>query len=607
MESLTDRKQSLDRERDAVSKAGKLHLIHWSVISLSLLLTFAAWYFSKQQVDEKIEFQFTRESDQVVELVSERMRKYEDGLWGGVSAIQARGGDISYKDWLTFANSLQIDLKYPGINGIGVVHYVAPDKLGSYLKDQRQDRPNFHLHPEHKETEFWPITAIEPVSLNAKAIGLDMAHEENRHTAAKRARDSGSAQITGPIVLVQDEGRTPGFLFYAPFYKGGVYETQEDRRENITGLVYAPFVVKKLMAGTLEKDKRHVGISIVDGNELLYDEHVETETDFDPDPLYTKTYSVELYGREWSFDIRSTKSFRHAASNSQPLIILAGGIFIDSLLFALFLVLSRANRRAIAFADRMTSQLRETVKRVESTNAELARRNAELDEFTFVASHDLQEPLRKLISYGELLEEDLGDNLTDEAKEDLGFISDAASRMQTLVEDLLTLSRAGRAEIERARFPLDNSVSLALEALALRVKEIDPVINRDDLPEVRGDANLMSQVYQNLIGNALKFRGDNQPLIRLTAEADNGHWILGVLDNGVGIDPKYAERIFTPFQRLHGRGEYPGSGIGLAICRKIVERHNGRIWVESELGEGSHFRFTMGEKGTYDQPEKQDE
>ncbi len=286
-------------------------------------------------------------------------------------------------------------------------------------------------------------------------------------------------------------------------------------------------------------------------------------------------------------------------------------------LVCLVIVIARLRRSSVELGQRVqerTVDLSEANERLTQQSEELQRSNvaleqsyAELDEFTFVASHDLQEPLRKLVSYSELLEEDLGDKLTGEAKEDLGFITDAASRMRTLVQDLLTLSRPGRAEIERVRFPLDQSVRLALEALEISVKETRPDISRDDLPDVWGDASLLSQVYQNLIGNALKFADDHQPLIRLTAEADSGHWILGVCDNGIGIDPKYSEKIFAPFQRLHGRGEYSGSGIGLAICQKIVKRHNGRIWVESELGKGAHFKFTIGEKGTYDQEGKQDE
>ena len=206
-------------DREQFIKAGRLHWFHWLVIALSLVLTFGAWYFTQSQVDEKVEALFQREAVQSVELISERMQKYEDALWGGVGAIQAQGGGINHTDWLTFSETLSLVVKYPGINGIGVIRSVQPEQLAGYLEEQRRLRPDYAIHPAHGENEYLPITYIEPVATNRKAIGLDMAHETNRYTAAKKARDTGTAQITGPITLVQDTQKTPGFLFYAPYTK----------------------------------------------------------------------------------------------------------------------------------------------------------------------------------------------------------------------------------------------------------------------------------------------------------------------------------------------------------------------------------------------------
>ncbi len=240
-------------------------------------------------------------------------------------------------------------------------------------------------------------------------------------------------------------------------------------------------------------------------------------------------------------------------------------------------------------------QLQDKQKATEAVNLELAHKNAELDEFTYVASHDLQEPLRKLVSFSSLLERDAGDNLPETAKKDLNFITDAAGRMSKLIQDLLQLSRAGRLAMVRDRICLNKCVDRALEALAGRVAETGPRIVRDPLPEIVGDRTLLTQLFQNLIGNALKFVSpDRSPAIRITAQRSNGHWIVGVEDNRIGIEPQYTEQIFAPFSRLHGQDEYPGSGIGLSICRKAVERHGGTIWVEPGAGEGSHFRFTIG-------------
>ncbi len=231
-------------------------------------------------------------------------------------------------------------------------------------------------------------------------------------------------------------------------------------------------------------------------------------------------------------------------------------------------------------------------------NTELARQNASLDEFTYVASHDLQEPLRKIVGFSDLLAEDLGDGLSERSRTDLHYITDAARRMQQLIQDLLVLSRTGRAEMKREPTALDDCADRALDILADRAEQRGARISRDPLPVVPGDPVLLTQLYQNLISNALKFvPPERPPEIRLTAERTPEGWILGVRDNGIGIDPQFHEQIFAPFKRLHGQDEYEGTGVGLAICRKVVERHGGRIWVESAPGDGAHFRFSLPLQG----------
>jgi signal transduction histidine kinase len=240
--------------------------------------------------------------------------------------------------------------------------------------------------------------------------------------------------------------------------------------------------------------------------------------------------------------------------------------------------------------------LADRTAQLERINRKLVVLNAELDDFTYMASHDLQEPLQSLTAFSQLLRQDLDGSLPEKAAKDLNFITDSANRMQTLIKGLLALSRAGRVPKKRERISPSECADRALEALALRVKETGAEVMRDKLPMVCGDSTLLTELYQNLIGNALKFIGEQRPTIRLTAEEQSGDQVFGVKDNGIGIDPKFAQRIFQPFRRLHGRAEYEGSGIGLAICRKIVERHRGKIWVESEPGKGAHFRFTISKK-----------
>jgi signal transduction histidine kinase len=246
---------------------------------------------------------------------------------------------------------------------------------------------------------------------------------------------------------------------------------------------------------------------------------------------------------------------------------------------------------------REVETLRLLTRELEETAAELARANRELEEFTSLASHDLQEPLRRLVSFSRLLRDDLGKDLPEDAARDLDFIDQGARRMHALVHDLLALSRAGVSEMKTERIAADACLDGALERLALRVAETGAAIARDPLPELRADPTLLTGIFQNLIDNALKFRGGAAPRIRITAQRSGSRWTLGVRDNGIGVPDEHRAAIFEPFKRLQASGGGDGSGIGLAICRKAVERHGGRIWVESEPGHGAHFRFTLAPEG----------
>jgi light-regulated signal transduction histidine kinase (bacteriophytochrome) len=275
-----------------------------------------------------------------------------------------------------------------------------------------------------------------------------------------------------------------------------------------------------------------------------------------------------------------------------------GIVFLQTAIIAILLFLiNKSRRRERDILQRANAELEQRVadrtQELERRTQELERFNNELDQFTYVASHDLQEPVRNLVSYSTLLKEDLGDELSEDAIEDLFYITSAASRMQQLVQDLLALSRAGRAAVKAEPVDLNNCVNHALDALRIRIDEAEAEVFVTPLPTVLGDVTLLTQLYQNLLGNALKFVGDERPEIHLTVEREGDMWVLGVRDNGIGLAPAYAEQIFKPFKRLHGMSTYAGTGIGLSICQKAVERHDGRIWVESEPGQGAHFRFTL--------------
>ncbi|HYV48574.1 MAG TPA: MASE1 domain-containing protein [Myxococcaceae bacterium] len=234
---------------------------------------------------------------------------------------------------------------------------------------------------------------------------------------------------------------------------------------------------------------------------------------------------------------------------------------------------------------------------VKRSVADLARSNGELQQFAYVASHDLREPLRAVGGVVQLLEQNYKAQMDGRAKEYVTHIVDGVTRMQLLIDDLLEFSRIGTRGNPAQEVETSEVLRAVMSNLSMAVKESGAVVTNDALPRLQCDPTQLTQLLQNLVANAIKFHGDKSPEVHVSAEQKDGEWIFCVRDNGIGIDPQYFERIFTIFQRLHTRRAYPGSGIGLAICKKIVSIHGGRIWVESAAGMGARFYFTYPRAG----------
>ncbi|HSL44768.1 MAG TPA: ATP-binding protein [Anaerolineales bacterium] len=244
-------------------------------------------------------------------------------------------------------------------------------------------------------------------------------------------------------------------------------------------------------------------------------------------------------------------------------------------------------------AARDVTQRRVAEERLQQQAEELERSNKELEQFAYVASHDLQEPLRIVSSYVQLLARRYKGRLDKDADEFIAYAVEGANRMKSLISDLLAYSRVGTRGKELAPVEMEEVFERVTRIMKLAIEDSQAVITHDPLPVVLADNGQMIQLLQNLIANAIKFRGTQPPRVHVGVRRHDAHWLFFVRDNGIGIDPQYSERIFVIFQRLHNRDEYPGTGIGLAICRKIVERHGGQIWVESELDKGATFYFTL--------------
>ncbi|HTZ88625.1 MAG TPA: ATP-binding protein [Solirubrobacteraceae bacterium] len=366
-----------------------------------------------------------------------------------------------------------------------------------------------------------------------------------------------------------------------------------------------------------------------------------------PDLSHSRSIAIDVRGRklfnevrrslsslERTLEARSTrarKNLQNAADTLEALLIVAGTLILGAVLAAGFILrrtvtipLTRlgAEARRVAggeFArplavaegpreiaemgaeiDTMRRRIVGELAAVEQARAqletqalELQRSNAELEQFAYVASHDLQEPLRKIASFCQALQQRYGDKLDERGEQYIDFAVDGAKRMQVLINDLLAFSRVGRGGREWEPVALDDVVRAAENALANPLEQSGGEVLAEPLPTILGDRAQLASLFQNLISNALKFRGAEAPIVRFAVRREGDFWELSCTDNGIGVEQEYAERIFLIFQRLHSREAYAGSGIGLALCRKIVEYHGGHIWLDSEFSDGARFRFTL--------------
>ncbi|MFJ5993235.1 ATP-binding protein [Lentzea sp. NPDC092896] len=277
--------------------------------------------------------------------------------------------------------------------------------------------------------------------------------------------------------------------------------------------------------------------------------------------------------------------------------LVAGGDFAHTVTATGPLELRALGRDVDTMRTRIVDELGQTKDHntaLATATEDLRRSNAELEQFAYVASHDLQEPLRKIASFCQLLQRRYGGQLDERADQYIDFAVDGAKRMQVLINDLLAFSRVGRHRDKQVVVPAGELVDEARRNLAQALEESGAQVEVGTLPEVQGEARLLAGVFQNLIGNAVKFRTEQTPHVRIDAEpGEDDMWVFSVRDNGIGIEPQYAERIFVIFQRLHTKDQYSGTGIGLSMCRKIVEYHGGRIWLDTEAASGTTIHFTL--------------
>ncbi len=585
--------ERLSRLRITLRDLQGLHWTHWLVVGLTLAATLGAAQSVRQRNQEIGEFRFTRETEIVIDQFNKQLKRYEDVLWGGVAAIHARRLNVERDEWASYTKSLRLEERYPAISRLGLIRSVPETELAAFVAEQRLSDPGYEVFPPVHSSLHYPVQYIEPSSEGSGPPGLDGAAESHRKSAIERARDSGQAQISEPIVLgMEDDGivRSAAVAVYVPFYARHEVPAAAERARLFEGAVAAPIELRSMLRSGNGR-KKYVAFKVWDGDSQLLDDPPEDWQWHDDEPLYTLTKTLEMWGRPWTFEFKSTQRFRADAVDHQPLIILAGGSGITALLMTLFIVLTRANRKTTHYITRLSqlsTGLRNKADALEDSNAELER-------FACVVAHDLKSPLGSISLLCDCIDEDLdgspvADQIPPEVVGNLKRVQLQIVRMRELIDDIMLYS----SDVGATR-AMDNVDTRQLimeigESLKLAPGELT-VVGR--LPELQTSRIQLQQVLENLIGNAFKYHPVREEArVRVWVD-DLGEFLrFSVRDNGAGIDSRFHESVFEMFQTVPSNTRVDSTGVGLAIVKRAVTSMGGEVGIDSAPGKGATFRFT---------------
>jgi signal transduction histidine kinase len=575
------------------------------LLVLLLVLTGVATYAAAARVHDRERNQLTADTRAAATAIDRRLQDYGQVL-RGAAGLYSASKNVSYKEFHDFFLDQAVVQRFPGVQAIGFATYVPRAGLPSYERHVQEavrrshlGYPAFHVHPALKPDaqEALVIDHIEPPPTASNGFGLDFFSEPKRGAAALLARRTGRPAATAPIGLVTSGGSSLGLDLMVPVYGGP--PSQNGSPRPWSGVVYAAFRIDNLLRGVLGPPDPRTDLEVYDlGASATVGPNAtitESSVPFDVRPArkgrprsagHTDIETLDIGGRRWAVAYTRAGHSLSTSERAVPWGIAIGGVLVSLLAALVLRLLSTGRTRAVRLAETMTVELREREE-------QLKRSNEELEHFAYLASHDLQEPLRTITSYVGLLESRVGDQLDDRARGWLGFVSDGAERMSHLIADLLEYSRTGRARGDVEHIDLNKAWDLAVANLQHAISDAGATVTRGDLPTVRARPREMTSVLQNLIGNGLKYRGEAAPRVAAEAHRRDGRWELEIRDNGIGIDPKFHDRVFGLFQRLHTSEEYPGTGMGLAIVKKIVESNGGSVRVESTPGEGATFVVSL--------------
>ncbi len=567
-------------------------------------VTLSLWgfFFLQGREQQVLEANFrSMARDQVASI--EREIQVNLGVLESLRALYSAVPGVGHKEFTSFAQPLL--QRHRTIQALEWIPRIPFEERNEYVSEARKHYPEFEITerqaqgvmvPAGTRREYFPVYHVAPYKGNEAALGFDLASNQTRLRALDAARASGEPTATARITLVQEDASQFGFLVFSPVFAAGEPTDTGKGSDPLKGFVLAVYRVGDMIEKSLSYlSEQPLSLRVEDRSsgatsDLLFGAEDSASTPEGP------SYQVDIAvaDRHWTIRCTATAELLAGYDTTRSWFFLVAALLFTAAAAGYVGVSRNREVRVAELVRDRTTELSASKKVAEQRAEELSQANEELEQFAYAASHDLQEPIRTLVSFSTFLRDDVGDDLSPEAATDLEHITVAAQRMKRLVTDLLALSRASRSTLKPAEVALEDCLKDSLDALRERVTETGARVEQAPLPVVSGDRRLLTQLFQNLLGNAMKFRrGNEPPAITVAAQQQDSVWLIEVKDNGIGIEPEYASQIFAPFKRLHGMEDYEGSGIGLAICKRAVERHGGRIWVESEPGDGSRFRFTL--------------
>ena len=578
-----------------------------TLLIFGFLLSFGVFVLADKAAHHTREENFKRAAYEQIESIRDTIN-FSSGTLQSIRGLFAASRNVDRSEFTTFVKVLNVGSAVQALEWIPKVPLENREKVEALAR--LDGFPNFKIFHRgknaqpsrvEKRDEYFPVHFVEPYRGNESALGFDLASNPSRLEALNRARDTGKAVATARITLVQETGNQFGFLLFVPIYRNGEpIDTPQQRRTSLVGFALGVFRIGDLVEATLNRGQEldtPVRVRIFDKSapeqsQLLYPRtqsqslHPRPNSQIESVNLtsrYEVLESLEIGGRDWLVQITPVSSSNLSDRTWQTWMTLIAGLLITGT-GVLYL------RQVLVRNDAIKSLVKQRTAALLETTDELSRSNRDLENFAYVASHDLKAPLRNIDNLAEWIEEDLGEVLKGEVRENMRLLRGRVKRLENLLEDLLQYSRAGREKGEICRVDtkvlVDEITSLLHRPDGITVRTVG------DLPQIETAKGPLDLVFRNLIDNAFKHHDQMAGLIEVSARENGEFYTFSVSDDGPGIEPKFHEKVFHMFQTLKPRDEVEGSGMGLAMVRKIVERHGGKIRLVSDVGmRGAKFEF----------------